>query len=157
MTALSQPAISLLDFLDQFLNVDSRWPNLYNWFTFDIIRQCAIFQTTLCYRRPLLSADSSSDSVLIALSLRCLVLMHEISLVRGQTPYSIFKNESHYRSEKCHEQDPSVEVSKSLTASQTSFADSKQEESLLSMLEEIIQTTQRLLFRRKPADWPLLL
>lgn len=160
VTALSQPAIPLLDFLEQFHDVDSFCKNTYEPLTVKIIIECAVFQSALLSRRSPLPVGSSNDSVLIALSLRCLVLTREISLVALSCSPRPFKgNKVHLRVEKFYERHPSIEVSRSLNVSQVSFVDSKQEgnESLLSILEEILQTTQRLMFRRKPEDWPLLL
>ncbi len=160
VTALSQPAIPLLDFLEQFHDVDSRWPNFYEPFTVKVIKECAVFESALLSRRSPLPVGSSNETVLIALSLRCFVLTYEISLVAGSLSSRSFEdNEVYLRVEKIFERDPSIEVSRSLNISQVSFVDSKQKgkESLLSILEEILQTTQRLMFRRKPEDWPLLL
>lgn len=160
VTALSQPAIPLLDFLEQFHDVSSFCQNTYGPFTVKIIIECAVFQSALLSRRSSLPVGSSNDSVLIALSLRCLVLTREISLVAYSFSSRPFKdNKVHLRVEKFYERQPSIEVSRSLNLSQDSFVDSKQKgnESLLSILEEILQTTQRLMFRRKPEDWPLLL
>jgi hypothetical protein len=160
VTALSQPAIPLLDFLEQFHDVDSRWENAYEPFTVKIIIECAVFQSALLSRRSPLPVGSSNDSVLIALSLRCLVLTYEISLVADSVACRSFEdNKVHLRVEKFFKRNPSIDVSRSLNVSQVSFVDSKQKgkESLLSILEEILQTTQRLMFRRKPEDWPLLL
>lgn len=160
MTALSQPAIPLLDFLEQFQDVNSYWDNYYHQYTVDLIRRCAVFQTALLSRRSSSPPDSWDNPVLIALSLRCLVLTHEISMVVSNLSIGAFEdNETHIRVERDDEWDPSIEISRSLTASQASVIDLKQDdkESLSSMLEEILQTTQRLMFRRRPEDWPQLI
>ena len=160
VTALAQPAISLLDFLEQFFDVNARWGDYHQSTYVDIVRWCAKFQIALISRSSSLPADSSNDKVLIALSLRCLVLTHEINLVGNIFRDSPFQaNEKLIRAERYDEQDPSIELSRSSIASHPKFADSKREEkeSLRSMLEEIIQTTQCLMFRRKPEDWPMLL
>lgn len=160
VTALSQPAIPLLDFLEQFHDVNSCWQNAYGPFTSKIMIECAVFQSALLSRRSPLPGGSSNDSILVALTLRCLVLTHEIFLVASRmSSRALEGNEYPLRQEKIHDRDPSFEVSRSLNVSQVSFVDSKQKgnESLLSILEEIFQTTQRLMFRRKPEDWPLLL
>jgi len=151
VTALSQPAIPLLDFLEQFHDVDSRLQNTYGPFTVKIIIECAVFQSALLSRRSPLPVGSSNDSVLIALSLRCFVLTHEIFLVAAILSSRSFEdNKVRLRVDKFYERHPSIEVSRSLNVPQG-------KESLLSILEEILQTTQRLMFRRKPEDWPLLL
>lgn len=151
MTALTQPAIPLLDFLGPFHDVNSRWGDYYEPLVVDIIRECAVFQSALLSRRSALPVRSSNGSILIALSLRCLVLTHEIYLAGSAMVEAI--------SGKKKMQNPSVEVLKILNVSQVSFVDSEQKgkESLLSILKEILQTTQRSMFRRKPKDWPLLL
>lgn len=160
VTALSQPAIPLLDFLEQFQDVNSYWGNYHERHTVDLIRRCAVFQTALLSRRSSSPPDSWDNPVLIALSLRCLVLTHEISMVVSNLSSGAFEdNETHIRVERDDEWDPLIEISRSLTASQASVIDLKQDdkESLSSMLEEILQTTQRLMFRRRPEDWPQLI
>ena len=102
----------------------------------------------------------SDKYILIALSLRCLVLTHEIFEVNGVRLGYTFQNETHYQVEKYYGQDPNIEVSRlSSIASQASLADSKQQtapDSLSSILEGILQTTQQLMSRRRPEHWPML-
>lgn len=111
-----------------------------------------------------MSANVSDKSVLIALSLRCLVLTHELYKVdmssHMSSPGKLFKNnETHYRAKRIYEQDPHIEISRSPSASQTVLtnSDEKGPDSLPSILEGILQTTQRLMFRRSPENWPILL
>ena len=163
VTALSQPAIPLNEFLEQFHNVRKRWVNRYSDFTENFFRQSAMFQDELLSKaKNNKSTDMSDNSILIALSLRCLVLTHEILKVGCVLGCYAFKNnETHYRPEMYHKEDPDIEISRlSSTAAQASLVDSKQQsglESLSSILEGILQTTQQLMFRRNPEHWPVLL
>ena len=107
-----------------------------------------------------MSANVSDKSVLIALSLRCLVLTHELAEVSASSPGRLFENnETHYRAKRIYEQSPQIEISRSPSASQTVLIDSndKAPDTLPSILEGILQTTQRLMFRRSPENWPILL
>ena len=163
VTALSQPAIPLHDFLKQFHNVRKRWVGFCPNFTAYFLKQSAMFQEELLSRaNDNKLADVSDKSILIALSLRCLVLTHEIFDVGGALIYNAFENnETHYQPERNHSESPNVEVSRlSSTAAQASLTNSKQQtgpDSLSSMLAGILQTTQQLMFRRNPEHWPMLL
>ena len=161
VTALSQPAIPLHEFLEQFQKVNKRWVNCYSDFTEYFLGQSAMFQEKLLSKANDNNlADMSDKSILIALSLRCLVLAHEIFEVNGVRLGYTFQDETHYQVEEYYGQDPNIEVSRlSSTASQASLADSKQQtapDSLSSILEGILQTTQQLMFRRSPEHWPML-
>ncbi len=163
VTALSQPAIPLYEFLGQFHKVNKHWPGCYTDFTEYFLGQSAIFQEKLLSKaNDNKLADVSDKSSLIALSLRCLVLTHEIFRLDIVSIYEAFQHgETHYQAKKYHIQDPDIEVSRlSSTASLASLADSKQQtapDSLSSILEGILQTTQQLMFRRSPEHWPILL
>ena len=163
VTALSQPAIPLNEFLEQFDNVDKRWVNCYRDWTEYFLRQSAMFQEELLSKaNNNKSTDISDNSIPIALSLRCLVLTHEILAVGCVLGSDAFKNnETHYRPEMYHQEDPSIEISRlSSTAAQACSINSKQQsgpDSLSSILEDILQTTQQLMFRRNPEHWPILL
>ena len=163
VTALSQPAIPLYEFLEQFHKVNKRWANCYSDFTEDFLGQSAMFQEKLLSKANDNNlADMSDKSILIALSLRCLVLTHEIFELDIVLPSKAFQNdETHYQAEQYYIQDPDIEVSRlSGTASLASLADSKRQtapDSLSSILEGILQTIQQLMFRRSPEHWPILL
>ena len=133
---------------------------MYSEFTADFLRGCALFQKELLSRSSSMSANVSDKSVLIALSLRCLVLTHELAEVDGSSYFGLFENnETHFRAKRIYEQDPQIEISRLPSASQTVLTDSNEKapDSLPSILEGILQTTQRLMFRRSPEDWPILL
>ena len=159
-SALSQPALPLLDFLKQFDNVNSRWPNKYAQLTVSIIPRCATFQAALLSRTSPPPKTPSDEMTLIALSLRCLVLTHEIAFANGSLSIFAFEDgEALIRVDRLYDCHPFLEVSRSSNVSQAKSTTPKRknEESLSSMLENLLQTTQRLMFRRKPQDWPLLL
>ncbi len=160
MSALSQPAIPLLDFLKQFDNVNSRWPGEYEQLTVSIIKRCATFQAALLSRKSPPPKTPSDEMTLIAMSLRCLVQTHEIFFAGGNLfIYAFEDGETLIRVDRLYDHDPFLEVSRLSNVSQANSATPKRknEESLSSMLENLLQTTQRLMFRRKPQDWPLLL
>ena len=163
VTALSQPAIPLYEFLEQFHKVNKRWVNCYSNFTEYFLGETAMFQEKLLSRAKDNKLEDESDkSILIALSLRCLVLTQEIFQVDGaMRPNAFENNETHSKSERCYPEAPDIEVSRlSSTAAQVSLVNSKQQkgpDSLSSILEGILQTTQQLLFRRNPEHWPMLL
>ncbi len=160
MSALSQPAIPLLDFLKQFDNVNSRWPNEYPELTVSLIRRCATFQAALLSRKLPPPKTPSDEMTLIALSLRCLVLTHEIAFANGSLSIFAFEDgEALIRVDRLYDCHPFLEVSRSSNVSQAKSTTPKRknEESLSSMLENLLQNTQRLMFRQKPRDWPLLL
>ena len=159
LTALSQPAITLNESLEQFRNVDKRWVNCYPDFTEYFLGQSATFQEDLFSKA---NENKSDKSILIALSLRCLALTHEIFLVSSGLPYGAFEdNETHYQAKRFFPEDPNIEVSRlSSTAAQASLVISKQQsgpDSLSSCLERILETTQQLMFRRNPEHWAVLL
>ena len=125
-----------------------------------MIKRFVKFQAELLSQRSLLQGHTSDESILIALSLRCLVLTHEIFLVDGYVPFNAFEStETDFRSSKCFAKDPSIEVSRLSCALQdvSSAPKHEHEESISSMLEGLLQTIQHLMFRRKPQEWPLLL
>ena len=101
----------------------------------------------------------SSHAILIALLLRCLVLTHEIYVLELSVPFRTFENnETHHRVEQGHGHS-SIEISKSSNISQAGYANLEQQnrESLPSILEEILQTIEKSMFRRGSKDWPMLL
>ena len=156
VTARSQSAIPLYEFLEQFHKVKNRWVNCYTDFTEYFLGQSAIFQEKLLSKaNDNKVADVSDKSILIALSLRCLVLTHEIFQVGVALTYDAFQhNEIHHEVQGYYAEDPAIEVSRlSSTAYQACLANSKQQtapDSLSSVLEDILQTTQQLMFRRSP-------
>ena len=163
VTALSQPAIPLYDFLKQFHKVNKPWAGYYPDFTEYFLGQSAMFQEELLSKaNDNKLADVSDKSILIALSLRCIVLTHEISEADCVLGIDAFKNnETHYVPERYHLHSPIIEISRlSSTAAQASLVNSKQQsgpDSLSSILEGILQTTQQMMFRRNPEHWPILL
>ena len=141
--------------------MNSRWQNEYEEFTAEIIKRIALFQASLSSRESPEPVDSP-DAILIALLLRCLVLTHEIFLVDGCLPHAAFHSKKNSKTRFVVEQegtDPAIKVSRLSTMAQAGLVDREQQnrESLPLMLEEILQTTQSLMFRRRPKDWPILL
>lgn len=85
-----------------------------------------------------MSAYLPDRSVLIALSLRCLVLTHELAEVDVKSHHRLFEdNETDYRAKPFYEQNPEIEISRSPSTSQTVLTDSnaKAPDSLPSILE----------------------
>ena len=160
VTALSQPAIPIGDFLAQFEDMESQWPRHFEPYTVELIKRCAMFQAALLARRKSSLEDLPDEDIPIALSLRCLVLTHEIMEVGGTLPACI-RDEDEERTDfkKYHDKDPLIDVirvfSREPGCSGRAQVDS--EEHIPSLLENLVQTIQRLIMRQDPRQWPLIL
>lgn len=159
-TALSHPPIPLADFLAQFENMESRWPGHFEPYTVELIKRCAMFQAALLARRESSLEDLPDESIPIALSLRCLVLTHEIMEVGGTMPACI-RDEDEERTDfqKYHDEDPLIDVVRVLSREPgcPARAQVDSEEHIPALLENLVQTLQRLIMRQDPREWPLIL
>lgn len=143
VSALSQPAIPLLDFLKQFHSVNSRLPNQYEPLNVSIIKKCATVQAALLSRKSPPPKTPSDELTLIALSLRYLFLTREVTFaVSSLSIYAFEDGETLIRVDRLYDRDPFLEVSRSSNVSQTNSTTPKRknEESLSSMLENLLQT-----------------
>ena len=161
VTALSQPPIPLADFLAQFEDMESRWPGHFEPYTVELIGRCAMFQKALLARQKSPLEDLPDECIPIALSLRCLVLTHEIAEVGGTIPDCI-RDEDEERTyfEKYHDVDPLIDVIKwsgDLRLDRSGRQEVDKEEHIPCLLETLVQTIQRLIMRQDPREWPLIL
>ena len=161
VTSLSQPAIPLLDFLEQFHDIETRWPLTYKRPTLDLIAKCARFQATLIVDKPLSLSTMPKGSLLIALALRCVVLTHKLSMVNASLGRCSYSPDGlcYWPTQKCHDLDLIVEVSESPEASDLSsdIPDQSYRQNISSMLEDLLHIIQDVMMHRKPQDWPALL
>lgn len=160
VTALSQPAISLVDFLAQFEDLESRWPGRFAPYTLELVSRCATFQTAILARQKCPWEDLPDEHIPIALSLRCLVLTREIVEVEGTMP-SWIRDEDEERTyfQTYHDEGPLIGVTRMSSRERSCpcgpQADS--EERIPSLLENLVQTIQRLIMRQEPREWPMVL
>ena len=164
VTSLSQPAIPLLDFLEQFHDIENRWPGHFDSRTRDcrdLIAKCAKFQTALIHDKPFSLETIPRGSLLIALTLRCLTLTREMPLLTASTlQYRGDSNGlSSWTVERIYDLNPIIELSDSPEESDLSsdMPDQSHGESISSMLEDLLSIIQTNMMRRKPQDWPALL
>lgn len=160
VTALSQPAIPLLDFLEQFENIESHWPGQFEPYSVELIRRCALFQKALLVRQTFSSEDLPDEQIPIVLSLRCLVLTEELVSVDVTIPACIRDEDeerTHYK--KYHDELPLIDVIRMSSQAPNSSARPQiaSEEHIPCLLENLVQTTQRLIMRQDPREWPLIL
>ena len=151
MTSSTQAGLSILDFVEQFVDVETRWLEEYEELALDFLRKCARLQAdTLCKA----SRDLETPSrVLIALSLRCLMLTREAYLMDPwrwscETPGSFKASDG-----------SDIEVRKEPVADhhESHTQDRINGKSFSQSLEELLHLTQNLMMRRKPKDWPMVL
>lgn len=158
VTSLSQPAIPLLDFLEQF---QTHWPTLYDMPTLDLIAKCARYQAALISNDSQPLETMSKGSLLIALTLRCLVLTQELGLVNASLGRSSFSLDDlyHRHVKRISNLHPIVEVFESPEANDASseILDQSFGQNISLLLEDLFHITQTVMMRRKPQDWPMLL
>ena len=164
-TCLTQPPIPIDDFLRQFHNMNWQWTNCFEQDTVEIIRHCAQYQATLLSRVGIApsSLDPNDNILLIALALRCMALTHEIFRLDANVPHLYFdRGETSYECSTYDESDPYIDIwttttDWSKTSGLPTSENLKPRDNLPRMLEQILEKTQRILFRRDPRDWPMLL
>ena len=161
VTSLSQPAIPLLDFLEQFHDIENRWPGLYDESTLDLIAKCARFQVALLKDTPHSQETLPKGSLLIASALRCLVLTHELKLVTASLSRSSFSPDGlrYWPIKRYFDTEPIIEVSESPEVNDLScdIPDQSYGQNISSMLEDLLHVIQDVMMHRKPQDWPALL
>jgi hypothetical protein len=149
---------SLLDFLKQFHNINSRWNNHYEYVTENIITLCAEIQEDMLSRTSRIPANLSEEILLIALSLRTLAFAHNFSLIVLNLPWYPRVGGYFLQPKTVRDKNPSLEIWRCGSATESASACSGHDggEQLSSMIEDIVRITQRLHFRRRPKDWPSL-
>ena len=166
-TCLTQPPISIIDFLEQFHDINWHWKNCYERSTVELMRYCAQYQAKLLVMRndahDHVDQDDDEDVLLIALALRCMALTHEIFRLDSNVPYLFFdRGETSYECSTYHESDPYMDIWTTTTdwngtANASAPGRPLHRDSLPAILEQLLEKTQRILFRRDPKDWPMLL
>ena len=162
VTCLSQPPIPLLDFLEQFHDVEARWPLNCRSPIKDFIAKCAKFQETLLKDTPHSHETLPKGSLLIALTLRCLVLTQESSLVHEprlrDRPLHSPNGLCYWPIERYDDLDPIIEVSESPESGNPSsdIPDQSCGQNISSMFEDLLHIIQSVMMRRKSQDWPAL-
>ena len=160
-TYLSQPAIPLLDFLEQFCDGEARSPWLYGSPDWEFIVECARFQAALIQDTPRSLETSPKGLLLIPLTLRCLVLTQELFLVHASMKRPLYSPNGlcYWLTKRHHDEDPIVEVSESPEASDLSsdIPNQRYGQNISSVLEDLLHLVQSVMMRRNPRDWPALL
>ena len=159
-------AISPTDFLKQFKDVGSIWQGCYAGFTNEILRRCARFQEDLLRNHhalfsPAFSPMTGDEDSLIARSLRCLMFTREIGIADFLTQRHQWKVENKFFAPFVGWGDfpPRIKVIQT-RSSGIGNSDKPQplslpphpDDSLSSMLHDIVRTTQRIIFRRRRSD-----
>ena len=155
---------SLLDFLKQFHDINSRWGNYYsrgNYYepaTEDLITLCAQIQEDILSRTSRMPANLSEEILLIALSLRTLAFARTFGLISEHLPEDSCVATFFLQSEMVRDKYRSLEIWRCGPAAESTSACLGRDggEQFSSMIEDIVRITQRLHFRRRPKDWPAL-
>ncbi len=147
---------AIVEFLEQFHDINTRWAGNFEPVTEDIITVCAetqadILTTTRPGRKPL-----SKAQLLICSALRVLALAYHVSDLDGNLIPShpdTFRFQFLKPTALHGTHNPSINVSRAKgKAAIIPSADGE----LSLMIQDIIQTTQRLIFLRRPHDWPII-
>lgn len=148
---------SLLEFLKQFHDINSRWTSYYAPATEDLITLCAQIQEDILSRTSRMPANLS-EILLIALSLRTLAFAHNFGLVTINLPCDPRVERVFPQPEIVQDANPSLEIWACGPASESAPVCLGHDGGgqLSSMIEDIVRITQRLHFRRRPKDWPSL-
>jgi hypothetical protein len=149
---------SLLEFLKQFHDINSRWDNQYGPVTENAIILCAEIQEDTLSRTSQIPANLSEEILLIALSLRALAFAHNFTLFEWNFPWVPHVETFFLQPKMIRDKNPSLEVWRCdpATESESAFLGHDGGGQLSSMIEDIVRITQRLHFRRRPKDWPSL-
>lgn len=156
----------LLEFLDQFEEIESRWQNVYESGTSMLIIHSARLQREiLAHNENVLSDNTISQSTLVAALLRCLVVSHDIADVDSNwsrntvipsSAVHVIRHEGHY---------DYWGLVPSLTVRRIRGSHRRREENqmrryprgLPAILEKAIGVIQRIMFGRRPHDVPCLI
>ena len=154
------PVGSLVAFLKQFHDINTRWGPWYEPVTVRIITQCAEVQKDIILKHRRSRKTLSEDSLLLALGFRTFALVHNIGEVCVNLPG--YLDEASRRrmflepTEIRDEENPSIIVSRRDIDGRSSPIPEADGGKLVPMMQSIVRITQRLLLRQKPADWPAL-
>jgi hypothetical protein len=153
---------SLVDFLLQFHDINSRWEGYISSFYGDFIMQCAQIQEDILSEASPTPENLSEDVLLIAISLRALALAHNLELVAYSLPCCTdteMLSHTFLQPEIVRDENPSIEIWKCVSTPQMVSGQLEDNDGgqLPVIIQDIVRITQRMLFRRTPKDWPSLL
>lgn len=158
--------ISLQVFLQQFHSLPHRWGWNYEPLTENIIDSSAQWQEHYLLKSTLMPTHTHNEATVVAASLRCLAISHEIAQISGNWSTSYFQEEDERyvrladvkrnpRGENSGIR-PSVDVWRLEDDAELPESIPQNREKLPHMLRGTIQMAQRLLCRGRPQDWPSL-
>ena len=157
---------SLQDFLQQFYSLPHRWGWEFEHLTEDIICYSAQWQESYFLKSTLMPTNTHNEATVVAASLRCLVISNEITQASHNWSTGCFEREDErYVRLADVERDPrgqstgirpSVEVWRLDDDAELPNSIPQDRETLPQILRTTIQMAQRLLYRRRPQDWPSL-
>ena len=160
VTSSTQSEVAILDFVKQFYDVDARWSGTYTKKEFEFLKKCAGLQANIVSKGSCKPSEVSSR-MLIALSLRCLVLTQELALVGEYFEYcddeKSLVDEVPVKYKGLHGSILDISRLHTLDQDEGHTRDRIKGKSISQSLEELLQLTQNLMMRRKPQDWPMLL
>ncbi|KAL8650735.1 MAG: hypothetical protein Q9210_003655 [Variospora velana] len=155
----------LLQFLDQFEEIDARWQHWYEPISCKVISRCAQYQKEILNREPTKSVDEFDQSTLLAALLRCLVIIHQLAEVDGRNSnlWPVGDSTVHvFLYEGVDEYwglGPLITVQKQarMTSPRAVLPIGRRLRGLPMTLQKAIATMQCVMFRRRPQDLPYLL
>ena len=157
--------VSLLEFLEQFRNIERRWKGEFENFTTELLTGAAQLQEDILSGMPVIPVDFAGDATVIALALNCLALTQDISIVSGDCVDGMMDNTSHVILQEAHHGDnsevhPLVEVRKEGTMRKPRARVKTGlglDDTVGLMLQHVAQLTHQTLIRQDPRDWPTVL
>ena len=157
--------LSLNKFLLQFENLHACWDGEFEPLTISLVASSAEFQLAWFKRSTLIPTKIQDEGTIIAMALRCLVIANEIGQVtnnwstrhfrrRRETYVQMAETEQNSKGGLC----PSIKVWRLDDGDDVDLSVKEPEgrETLASMLQNTIQTAQRVLCFGRPQDWPSL-
>jgi hypothetical protein len=149
---------SLLEFLKQFHDINSRWDNHYEPAAENLITLCAKIQEDTLSRTSRIPANLLEEILLIALSLRTLAFAHNFCLAELSLPWARRVDTFFLQPKMIRDKNPSLEIWRCdpTTESESACLGHDGGGQLSSMIEDIVRIARRLHFRRRPKDWPSL-
>lgn len=153
----SKPNGAIICFLRQFRDVNVQVANFYEPFTSEMIALTAQVQADILESR-IGQKKLSDGNVLIAEALRVLALSFNLSLVLASLPIcGQDLSDRFWETEILNQQNPVIEASRwEPSKSGDSWIEKQQPGRFASMIENVVRTTQRLLLRGLPTDWPII-
>lgn len=156
----------LQEFLLQFASIPQRWGWEYEPLTEDILKSSAQWQESYLFKSTMMPTHTYGEATVVAASLRCLVISQQISRVWAHWSGSDFQSEDERYSRLADLKrnprgkdtgiGPSIDAWRLGKSEQLPDSVPHDREMLPQMLQGTFQMAQRLLYRRRPQDWPPL-